>query len=253
MNLLVLACLDLVGPARGKMLSRTAASHALSATVVITLLALTGAAIYLPPPMHFSIAGIGVGAWAVSVAYLLGLRVIFFNERIAAGQKGITVQMPARRTGLARALVGYAISAAVIVAAAPFLARSADRLAELSGLGNTFFGTTLLALCTTLPELVAGLTAVRMGAHELAIGNLFGSIAFNLFLLAPLDAAYSGSLLSAAADTHIITCLAVILVTSIAVLGQLYQVERRIHFIEPDAALVIVLSIGSLVLIYFLR
>jgi hypothetical protein len=37
------------------------------------------------------------------------------------------------------------------------------------------------------------------------------------------------------------------------VLGQLYQVERRIHFIEPDAALVIVLSIGSLVLIYFLR
>ena len=72
-------------------------------------------------------------------------------------------------------------------------------------------------------------------------------------LLAPLDLAFPGSLLSSVAPTHVLTALAAILVTAVAVLGQLYNVEKRIKFIEPDALLVIVLVIASLAMIFYLR
>jgi cation:H+ antiporter len=123
------------------------------------------------------------------------------------------------RAELLKPLVGYLISAGLILVSAPALARSANQLAELTGLGNTFFGTVFLPLCTTLPELVAGLTALRMAAFPLIIGNASGSIAFNLLLLVPIDLAYDGSLMAVASQAHVVTCFAAILATAIAVMG----------------------------------
>ena len=158
----------------------------------------------------------------------------------------------ALRVGLLKPLIGYLISAALIFVAAPMLARSANDLAELLGVGNTFFGTLFLPLCTTLPELVAGLTAVRMRAFALVVGNAFGSIAFNLLLLAPLEFVYVGAVWGAAAAAHVVTCFAAILVIAITVMGQLYHAEQRISFIEPDAMLIILLVLAAFGLIYYL-
>ena len=132
------------------------------------------------------------------------------------------------------------------------LARSANQLAELMGVRNTFFGTLFLPLCTTLPELVAGLTAVCMRAFALVVGNAFGSIAFNLLLLAPIDFAYDGSLMAPASQAHVVTCFAAILVIAITVMGQLYHSERRTIFLEPDALLVIALAVAAFGLIHIL-
>lgn len=158
--------------------------------------------------------------------------------------------MPAGKRSLPGAALGFVVAAAALVVAAPFLAEAAGELAELTGLGNTFFGTALVALCTSLPELVATLTAVRLGAFDLAVGNIFGSNAFNMVLLVPLDMVHPGSLLASVAPAHALTCLAAILITAVAVMGQLYQVERRLRFLEPDAALVIVLVGAALAVLY---
>ncbi len=133
------------------------------------------------------------------------------------------------------------------------MAESAEKLATQSGLGNTFMGSTLVAFCTSLPELVATLTAVLIGAFDLAIGNIYGSNAFTIVILLPLAYFCRGALLAVVSPTHAVTCLAVILITSIALMGQLYQVESRIRFLEPDAWLVILLVIGSLALVFLLR
>jgi cation:H+ antiporter len=163
------------------------------------------------------------------------------------------VLVPASHLTLPIAITGYVVAAVAIVVAAPFLARAADRLAELSGLGGTFVGTTLVALSTSLPELVATAAAVRMGAFDLALGNIFGSNAFNMVLLVPLDAVYPGALLAAVSPTHALTGVSTILVTAVAVMGQLYHVEKRRFFLEPDAVLVIGLVLGTLLLLYALR
>jgi cation:H+ antiporter len=89
-----------------------------------------------------------------------------------------------------------------------------------------------------------------MGAHDLAIGNIFGSNAFNMLLLLPLDVVQPGPLLAQVSPSHAVTCIAAIVATLIVVLGQLYQAERRRWLIEPDATLVIVTILGALGLIY---
>jgi cation:H+ antiporter len=138
----------------------------------------------------------------------------------------------------------------VICVAGPRLAEAAGKIAELSGLGSSFVGTTFVALSTSLPELVASITAVRMGAFDLIIGNIFGSNAFNMVLFVPLDAAYPGSLFAAANPSHVISVLAVIVCTAVVILGQLYGPDRRRRFLEPDAWLVILLVCGAIGLVY---
>lgn len=123
-------------------------------------------------------------------------------------------------------------------------------LAIVIVVGNSFIGTTLVALCTSLPELVASLAALRIGAFDLAVGNVFGSNAFNMILLVPLDMLCPGSLLASVHPVHVVSVLAAILATAIAIMGQLYTPESRYRLIEPDAWLVLAVVLGSLGLVY---
>jgi cation:H+ antiporter len=92
-----------------------------------------------------------------------------------------------------------------------------------------------------------------MKAFDLALGNIIGSNCFNMLVLAGLDVVDEGPLLASAAQTHVYTALCVIVVTAVVILGQLYRVEKRKHFLEPDALLALVLIFGSFVGLYFVR
>jgi cation:H+ antiporter len=249
MNLLILAGIDLCRRNGRKMLSREAASHALSATLAIAVTGLAGCAILtagkLPAVTFF---GIGGWSWAILVAYLLGARMLFIDQRISA--RLAAEKMPERGGTIWRPAAVFLAAAAVLVATGPRLAATAAELADRSGLGGTFVGTTLVAVTTSLPELVASLAAVRLGAVDLAIGNAFGSNAFNMILFVPLDAAFPGSLFEAVSPAHAVTAFAVIVATAIAVLGQLYHAERRLPVVEPDALLMILVIGGAFALVF---
>lgn len=258
-NLLILAVIDLMHHSRGRLLSRASAAHALSAVVSIALAAIAAIGILLGRrSARFALLGVDATSIAILVVYVLGARLIFFDQRVAAENRpgnSQDVLMPAgKRMTFRRACAGFTAAAAAILAAGPYMASAAGNLAELTGLGGTFVGTTLVALSTSLPELVASLTAVRMGAFDLAAGNVFGSNAFNMVLLLPLGAVHrQGALMSAISPNHALTCLATIVVTCVAVAGQLYSVERRVKLIEPDALLMILLIAGAIALLYAIR
>lgn len=255
-NLLILALLDCSYVPRWRMLSPVSAAHALPATQSIALTALAGVGILLGPRLHgVTVLGLGPAVLAILPAYALGVRTIFLDQKIASAQRegagaAEIVAVPAGAMTLRRAVLGYLLAAAAILAAGPILARSASAIAELSGMGESFVGTTMVALSTSLPELVATLAAIRLGAPDLALGNIFGSNVFNMVLLVPLDLVHPGSLLADVSPIHGLTCLATILVTAVAVMGQLYRAERRTHFLEPDALLVILLVATAQVLLF---
>ena len=250
-NLLILAIVDLAHRSRGGLISRVAAAHALSGAVTIALTSLVGIGILFERQLDgVTFLGLGPAAIGVFFGYAFGIRLIFFDQRASVEVETESREGSPNGLALRTALFGYVLAAAAIVVAAPFLASAAGDLAELTGLSETFIGTTLVALATSLPELVATLAAVRIGAYDLAIGNVFGSNAFNMLLLLPLDLAFPGALLASVSTTHALTCFAVILITAIVILGQLYRVEQRTLFIEPDAGLVIALVIGALWMVY---
>jgi cation:H+ antiporter len=254
MNLLILAVMDLSHHSRGKMLSRAAAAHALSGTLGIALTAMVGVGILIAPRFpNATLFGVHATVWVLAIGYCLGVRLVFLDQRVAAREAveagTVPEHVPSPRK-LGRYIMGFVAAAAVIFFIGPRLAETAGRIAELSGLGSSFVGTTFVALSTSLPELVASITAVRLGAFDLVIGNVFGSNAFNMMLFLPLDMAYPQALFSVANAAHVISVLAVIVCTSVVIMGQLYLPDSRRRFIEPDAWLVITLISGALTLVY---
>lgn len=250
-NLLILAIADLFHRKRSSMFSREGAIHALSGAMSINMAALAGGAIFIGDRLSaLDVGAIGIGPLAIAVTYVLGLRLVYYDQQVRSGEGEKQRPVANRSRALSRELSIFLGAALVILVAAPFLAEAAGKMADLLGVGKTFVGSTLVALSTSLPEAVSTLTAVRMGAIDLAIGNIYGSNSFNMILLAPLDLFHEGSLLAAVSKAHLLTCLAVILATSVAVMGQLYQVESRKRFIEPDAFAIIGIVLGALLLLY---
>jgi len=195
-NLLILAIADLIHKDGNILFSRASSQHALAASMCISVTAVAGTGILLGPPLaKYSLGELGLGTASIVVAYLLGLRMIYFNQSLGTALRdsltsGVREQ---RRRALVRALGGYLMASGAILLAAPFMAEAAGEIAEKTGIGTSFVGTTLVAFSTSLPEFVSTISAVRRGAFDLALGNIFGSNAFNMILLAPLDLFYEGS------------------------------------------------------------
>ena len=191
-------------------------------------------------------------AWqyAVAASVYLRMRLVFRQESMkrrqreqdliveGEGTKGPTQQ--SKREGLRRAFIGFAMATLALLLSAPFLAGSASKIARQSGISTTFIGTSLVAIATALPEFVTAITAVWLGAFDLAVGNLFGSNAFNMAAFFFVDIAYrSGPLFNVVSHAHAMTALWSTLLMSIGLMGIIYRVEERYRLIEPDGFLII--------------
>jgi cation:H+ antiporter len=153
---------------------------------------------------------------------------------------------------LRQAGLRYGGAALVILVAAPAVALSAKGIADETGIGQGFVGAAAVALVTSLPELTASIAAVRIGAFDLAVGNLFGSNLFNMAMLLVADLAYTqGAILRAVdAETQAVTGIGAIILMATALGGLLSGAETRARRLEPDAALLLGMWIVILGLVY---
>lgn len=75
------------------------------------------------------------------------------------------------------------ISAGLIAVGADMLEASSVSLATMAGIPTEVIGVTVVALCTSLPELVTAVTALAKGHGALSLGNIIGANIFNLVLV----------------------------------------------------------------------
>jgi cation:H+ antiporter len=128
---------------------------------------------------------------------------------------------------------------------------SSVQIAEITGLGTTFVGTTLVALATSLPELVTTIAAVKYGANDMAIGNLFGSNLFNMAALGLTDVFYlQGRFFGVIDPAFVLVGLLGLIMTGMGLIGNLARLERRFGFIEIDALLLVLVYFGGLWFLY---
>ena len=83
------------------------------------------------------------------------------------------------------------ISAALIALGADMLEASSVSLATMAGIPTEVVGVTVVALCTSLPELVTAITALAKGHGALSLGNIIGANIFNLVLVTGASATIS--------------------------------------------------------------
>lgn len=90
-----------------------------------------------------------------------------------------------------RVVMVFVVASVVTLAAGVVLEITGSELAHRAGIDGVVFGATVLALATALPEISSGIEAVRLGDHQLAMGDVFGGNAFQLclFVIADLVAA----------------------------------------------------------------
>jgi cation:H+ antiporter len=106
-------------------------------------------------------------------------------------------------------------------------------------------------MVTSLPELVTTIAAVRIGAYDLAVGNLFGSNAFNIFALGLADVFYlPGRFLGVVDPAFALVALLGLLLTTMALIGNLMRVGRRVLFVEFDALAIIVVYFAGMAFLY---
>jgi cation:H+ antiporter len=231
-NMLILGVVDLLMRQK-QMLRQAAFDHALAASLALSLNAL--AAIMVLLRSEVSVLGISPGSLALACIYVAGLRAVYRH----ASRDGRAAAQGARAGSLRRALVGFGGAAGAVLVAAPAFAWSAKGIAEASGLGHTFVGTWLVGLSTSLPELVASVAAVRMGSVDMAVGNLFGSNAFNMAIFVVLDAVQPGSLFAVLDPSHVISGLFAVVLMSLGVAALMYRAKRRFAMVEPDSLLIV--------------
>ena len=84
---------------------------------------------------------------------------------------------------LLKDVIVLVLSAALIAVGADMLEGSSVSLATMAGIPTEVVGVTVVALCTSLPELVTAITALAKGHGALSLGNIIGANIFNLVLV----------------------------------------------------------------------
>ena len=248
-NMLLLAIIDLLYQ-QVPLLRGVAITQTLTAALSIALT--TVAAIFIITDLHVAIGWVGIDSLILIVLYLGGVWLIQQEGKLAAGPQVITeIEIAPDFPSLRRGLIGFVVAATVLVLVVPQLVTASTDIADMTGLGASFVGTALLSIVTSLPELLAAAAAVRLGAVELAVGNLFGSSVFNMLALGLSDFFYTdGRLLGDIGVEFELVALLGLLLTTMALIGNLARVERRFLFIELDAVAIIGVYLVGMYLLF---
>ena len=167
----------------------------------------------------------------VNIVFSLLLMVIFVTflwenvssakKVLANGQGDSKDQSLTDRKTVIINIVKFIVGAAGIVIGADLLVDNGSELARLIGVSERIIGVTLVAVGTSLPELITTITAIAKKQSALSVGNILGANIIDLTLIMPLSAVISGKSLPVSATSAMIDLPACLLVGIIAVIPAL--------------------------------
>lgn len=133
---------------------------------------------------------------------------------------------PERRTVSHRQLIYklslFAAGIAAIVVGSRLLIDHGSRLALILGVPASIIGVTMVAIGTSLPELVTTVTAIIKKEASMSVGNIIGANVIDLTLILPVCSAVSGGRLTIGSQTTALDLPACVLLCGIAVLPPLF-------------------------------
>ena len=246
-NMLLLAFISILGW-RVRALRLVALRHGLTGGSAVLMILLATFFVYVN--IDVKIGWVGLDSLILIGTYLILVRLLWSSSSTSEEQ---AVEEPDESTpSLKKAILFFSGASLVLVLVMPWLVRIADDIADLTGLGEGFVGVAMVAFVSTMPELVATITAVRMKVYDLAIGNLFGSNMFNIFALGLVDFLFlDGRFLGTIAPEFVLVGFLGMLMTILALIGNQARLRRKLFFfLELDAAALILTFILGMILIY---
>jgi len=221
-NLLLLVVLDVASKKRS-FFDGVNPAYIVEAGFSLVLIAIVALGLFLGPLLE-SFPWIWPGSLLIPVIYIFALRVTIREGKYTPHSHQMRVERKRRpvrkKTTLGKAILGYALSAALVIGAATVLPGVAEKLAQRTGLGSGFVGTTLVAFTTSLPEIVTTVAAFSIGAAQMAFSNVIGSNMFNMCILSVDDMLYfRRPITSVVSSVHLSTAIVAMGMTAVVIVA----------------------------------
>lgn len=252
-NMANMAILGLLGLAyaRHRVIQQEAPGMALTAIMAIVVTGL--ASLFIALRLEIDVGWLSIGTLALVAALLAYALLIRGHQETTARPDATPVTTVARAEGpsLGIAAGRFTAAALVVLAVGPFLVSSAVEIAELMGVSETFFGVLGLAAATSLPELATAAAALRIGATNLAVGNLYGSNVANMAILAWLDVIHTeGPLLESIDLSNSVAGMVAILLMTVGLVEMTKRSKRSRLPFDPAAAVILIGYVLGLLLVW---
>jgi len=165
--------------------------------------------------LKLGIFNVGFDSIILGLIYIGGMGIIYkYEARIDNSLK--------KQSGNLYLWVKFLFSALVIIVCGLWLARIGKSIADAHGWNEMYIGLTLMAIATTMPELVVSIAALRLNSPEMAVGNIMGSNFFNVFIITILDVFFrKGEFLGYVSHSNIYPAILAILLLSTVVVFML--------------------------------
>ncbi len=174
---------------------------------------------------------IGIVSLLIFIGYITFL--------IVDAKKHPSEEEPVKVMSPLKSVIFILLGIALIVAGGQFVVNSAKYIAAAFGMSETLIGLTVVALGTSLPELVTSIVAARKGENGLAVGNVVGSNIFNMLFILGVSA----SLHPIPVNLASMCDFAILIAVSILVF--LFALTKHINRVE--GAVMVLIYIGTVV------
>lgn len=255
-NLAIIAMIDLAYQP-GRVLAKAQEVHILSGGLGVLMLGIVAMGVLIGPALNgFGILGVSVLSVLILILYGVGGKMIAGLEKERAGEvlEKEAVEGDYASISSQKAFLVFIISGVAVIVLGIWLASIGDRLAATTGLSRSFVGNLFLALTTSLPEIAASLAAIRLGAIDLAIGNVLGSNLFNITLFFVYDLADGGANFWASLTTgNAFAAVMTIMMTGVVIISLMYRASPKTPYrISWDGLAITGMYVGSMALLYLL-
>lgn len=227
-NLLILMILDFLYR-KESLYMRASQGHILAAGFGIIMIGFVGFSLLLGEKAEsLSLGHVGFYTPVILLLYVVAIVVFLYEQQqMAAYTEQVALRYP--DVTLKQAASRYTLAALIVVGAGIWLPFIGKEMAGIMGWNNTFVGTVFIAFATSVPELVVTLAALRIGALDMAIGNLLGSNLFDILIIAVDDMLFlKGPILSHVSQHHAVSALSAVMMTGVVIVGLLYRPATRI-------------------------
>jgi len=227
-NLAILVMLDALYK-RETLYSKAAQGHILSVSLGSLLIAFAGFSLLLDHAgLSPALGHVGFYSPFIAVIYLVAIRAVYSYEHRTLAEYTEESAERYPDVTLRSAVKGYLWAAIAVVMAGSWLPFVAKDISDLMGWGQSFVGTLLVAAVTSAPEAAVTISALRIGALDMAIANLLGSNLFDIIILAVDDLFYTDGPLLANVDTsHALTALTAAMMSALVAVGLVFRPQGR--------------------------
>ena len=251
-NMFILAILDVAGHNQ-RILRTSQKRHLVSGGFAVFICTLVVFCLVANPTisdLNLNIGWVGIDSIIIMAFYVLAIYMIQQSEQDVVSTE-MTEEELAEIPSLKVGLLGFTAAAVVLGLVCPFMVRAAEQISEITGLGTSFVGSSLVALVTSLPEMVTSISAISIGAADMALGNLFGSNMFNMFGIGIADLFYTkGRFLSTVDNSFIVVGMLGALMTAFGLLGNIVKFKRIGKLMDVDSVIMTALYFSGMYLLY---